>query len=228
MDSNYWKNHYKLSSKHKDPQMQVGRTFNKVPMSDVLFKKILKNIEEKLEIQSNNVVLDLCCGNGLITNYLAPKCKFIIGVDFTKKLIDDMNKRKVSDNIIGIVDDITKIKFKNNSFNKVLFYFSIQHFSDEQTVKLFRSVYKWLKKGGMFYIGDILDSDRIWNFYNTREREQFYFKGIENGNPIPGAWYNKGFLEKLGKYSNFKEGRVIEQSKEFYHSHYRFDMIYKK
>ncbi len=228
MDSNYWRNHYKLSSKHKDPQMQVGRTLNKVPMSAELFKKLLKNIEEKLEIGSDDVVLDLCCGNGLITNYLAPKCKFVVGVDFTKKLIDEMNKRKRSDNILGIVEDITKIKFKNNSFDKVLFYFSIQHFSYVQTVRLFNSVNSWLKKGGIFYIGDILDNDRIWNFFNTRSREHFYFKSVESENPMPGTWYTKDFLEKLGKYANFRECRVVEQSQEFIHSHYRFDMIYKK
>jgi ubiquinone/menaquinone biosynthesis C-methylase UbiE len=228
MDSNYWRNHYKLSSKHKDPQMQVGRTLNKVPISGELFKKLLKKIEENLEIGREDVVLDLCCGNGLITNYLAPKCKFIVGVDFTEKLIDEMNKGKKSDNIIGIVNDITTMKFKDNSFDKILFYFSIQHISHEQTVRLFNSVNKWLKKGGLFYVGDILDNDRIWNFFNTRSREDFYFKSVENENPMPGTWYTKGFLEKLGNYANFRECSVVEQSKEFIHSHYRFDMIYKK
>jgi len=228
MTESYWKDYFLDTAKRDNVHRQVGRTVNKKPISKKMFNIFLKYVAKNIDIKPTDLLLDLCCGNGLITSYMAERCKLAIGVDFTEKLISELNKNKRTNNIIGIVDDITKIKFNDESFNKIIICFSIQHFTQEQTVRVFKSVYKWLKKGGTFYIGDVPDRDRIWNFFSNSERESLYFNGIENDRPIIGTFYNKDFLMKLAKYAKFKESKIIDQPKEFLYSHYRFDMILKK
>jgi len=228
MEKEYWKKYFEIRAERENGHQQVERTINKKPMHKAKFNQLLKYIEKNMEIKSKDTLLDLCCGNGMITSYLAAKCKQVVGVDFTEKLINGINKTEHHDKIIGVVDDITKIKFKESSFDKVLIYFSIQHISPDQTIKLFKSVYNWLKKDGLFYIGEIPDSDRIWNFFDNLEREGVYFNGIENNEPVVGHWYSKNMFIKLGKYAGFKESKVIDQPKDFLYAHYRFDMVLKK
>lgn len=86
----------------------------------------------------------------------------------------------------------------------------------------------WLKPGGILLITDILDSRRIWSFYNNPEREDAYFQNVMEGTPILGTWFDCEWLEKLARYTGFSHDQVFDQPEEFWYSHYRFDMTCRK
>jgi len=222
----FWAEHARTTA-YQDIQSQVLRTLNKAPISKAQFQKILKEIEGKMEICTNDEVLDLCCGNGVITKYLASKCKRVVGVDFVPELVAQIDLKK-HPNICCIVEDARKVDFNKQSFDKIIIYAGLQYLSYKETIYLFDSVVRWLKSGGLFYIGDIPDRERRWNFFNTDERERAYFDSIKNEKPVVGTWFESEWLIKLGRYTSFKDVEILQQSKGLPYAHYRFGMVLKK
>lgn len=222
----FWSEHAK-NSLRKDSNYQVLRTINKKPVSKAQFHNILKDIENKLKISSNDNILDLCCGNVLITRHIASKCKHVIGVDFVKELVSRTNLKDCN-NLSLLIGDANNVQFKQSSFDKIIIYAGLQYFSYRDIIYLFESAKRWLKIGGIFFIGDIPNKNRIWHFFNTYEREQIYFKSIKNKEKIIGAWFEPEWLAKLGRYCKYSNVDILNQSKILPYSHYRFDIILQK
>lgn len=89
----YWKTFWDKHFDHISSDnlfQQVYRTKDKQPMSKALFLKNVAHVREKLDLDTNHVVLDLCCGNGLFSVELAKHCQNVIGVDFSKKPYPDI------------------------------------------------------------------------------------------------------------------------------------------
>ena len=224
--TNYWLEHSK-NIKGKKPQSQVLRTFNKQDINDDKWNLTLSHVIKYLDLRTSDIVLDLCCGNGLITREISKKCMSVTAVDISDELISEINVES-NNNIKIIVQDIRDVEFENNTFSKVIIYAGIQYLNYKETLLLFKAVYNWMKIDGIFFIGDIPDINRIWHFYNTKQRESIYFNSIEEEAPIVGTWYNKDFLQKLANYCSFKEVEIIEQHKDMIYSHFRFDMYMKR
>ena len=208
-------------------QSQVLRTINKQPISKWEFQEILRDIDEKLEIKEDDIVLDLCCGNGLITMHLAPKCAKIIGVDFAPELISQINLEKYP-NVSIVIDDIREAKFDIEAFNKIILYAGLQYLTHKETISFFESAAEWLKKDGLLFIGDILDSNHLWDFSNNKERQAVYFDTLKKDVPFIGTWFDSQWLMKLGKYVGFKKVNILDQPAHLPYSHYRFDILLQK
>jgi ubiquinone/menaquinone biosynthesis C-methylase UbiE len=153
-------------------------------------------------------------------------CKHVAAVDVSKKLLARIDTI-INKNITIFENDVRTIQFENDSFSKAVLYFALQHFTERETILLFKSVYNWLKPAGLFYIGDILDIDKIFVFYRTPEWQIDYFDSILTQTSI-GTWFNKTFLEKLASYIGFKKCEIIEQPSFQINSHYRFDVLLQK
>ena len=97
-----------------------------------------------------------------------------------------------------------------------------------QVIQMFKEFVLWLKPGGIMLVTDILDSRRIWSFYDSHEREDAYFQNIIEGTPVLGSWFDHVWLEKLARYAGFTHAEIWEQPDEFWYSHYRFDMTCRK
>lgn len=210
-----------------DLQSQVLRTINKQPISEKEFQAILKDIEKKIDIKGNDSVLDLCCGNGLITMFLAPKCKSITGVDFSEELTLQIDLEK-HPNIFIVIDDIREVEFANESFDKMIMYAGLQYLTHKETIRFFESAIRWLKKGGTFLVGDIPDSNHLWDFSNNEERQAAYFDALKMNTPFIGTWFETQWLMNLGKYAGFKRVDILAQPAYLPYSHYRFDLLLQK
>lgn len=222
----FWQSHAK-STVADHLQRQVLRTLNKKPIAEEQFHEILKYVKDKIKLAKRDDVLDLCCGNGLITTFLASCCKSVIGVDFAEELISQINLKKYN-NISIIVEDIRRVSFEEQSFDKVVLYAGLQYLSYKETVLLFERVMSWLRTNGLFLIADIPDRERMWGFFNSEEREKVYFDTLKNEKPIVGTWFDRDWLVKLGRYVGFKKTKTLSQPKEFPYAHYRFDLLLKK
>jgi cyclopropane fatty-acyl-phospholipid synthase-like methyltransferase len=222
----YWDRHLAQVSSD-DPFRQVLRTQNKQPISEELFKSIAAHIVDKLNLDPEHLVLDLCCGNGLLSAELAPYCNSVVGVDFSEALIDDIGLRGAA-NIIGIVSDVLQIKFRAESFDRILLAAALQHFSQPQIIRLFTDLARWLKPSGLLFVTDILDSQRMWRFYDSPQREDAYFQNTGAGTPILGTWFDRPWLAKLARYAGFATVQALDQPDAFLYSHYRFDLLCQK
>ena len=76
----YW-NAQPLQADERDFLRQVGKTVNGVPVAWEEVDLIVEALRSGLQLNASDTVLDLCCGNGLITRRVAGACGTIIGVD---------------------------------------------------------------------------------------------------------------------------------------------------
>jgi len=226
MDKSYWKKYWDKHLKHSsnDPFMQVLRVKDKKPVDIKVFKEFTKHIINTLEVNKKHKCLDLCCGNGLITIEIAYRCKEVVAVDFCDKLIDVVNNYNF-ENITSIVSDILDLPHSIGNFDRILMAAALQHFSQSQIIQLFKKQYDSLNENGRFLVTDILDQNKLWQFYNSSEREIAYFDHLKNNTPILGTWIDQLWLQKLSKYCGFRHSKVITQSPCFPYSNYRFDLL---
>ena len=228
--SDYWKHYWDSHTENienLEPHRQVQRVLNKQVIQDKLFIKMVDDLVDKLSIDKNDKVLDLCGGNGMIAAAIAPKCSSVTVVDFSESLIKQISKYPFS-NISTIISDITNVDFEDSAYNKILWYAGIQYLSQSQVIKLLPRIHNWLVESGLLFIGDIPDFSKIWKFYNTAEREEAYFLSQSVGKPIIGNWYERVWLEKLAQFAGFKDVRSYDQPADFIYSYFRFDLLLKK
>jgi|APSaa5957512535_1039671.scaffolds.fasta_scaffold16462_4 cyclopropane fatty-acyl-phospholipid synthase-like methyltransferase len=224
-DKKYWAEFWNNDQiiNNKDPQLQVGRSIAGVPISDEQWLDVLNDVSKKLCLNSDDVLLDIGSGSGLISMPFAKIIKSVTAVDISEKLLQKYDKK-----INTICSDIFDVEFDKQQFSKIVIYFAIQHFSKQEVVILLRKAKEWLTPQGILLIGDIPDEQKIFDFYNTRERERALFHAIESNSPIIGTWFSKFFFMKLGGVLEFSDVTIREQPKEFINHHYRFDVIFKK
>ena len=228
--SDYWKMYWDQHAENvtsDDPFRQVLRVQNKQPQTQEMFLTMVSDIGEKLELEADHRVLDLCCGNGLITTEIARRARYVVGVDFSEKLVQGL-KRRAPKNVTALVGNAMGIKFKPGSFDRILMAAALQHFSHAQIIQLFKDFMLWLEPGGILLVTDILDVVRIWNFFNTTEREDIYFQNTMEETPVLGTWLDPVWLEKLARYAGFSEAIVLSQSDDYWYAHYRFDLHCRK
>jgi len=224
-NKNYWSNYWKNKKiKNLDPQSQVARTRNKKPINSLLWQKTASKIIEKLELKKNDIVLDLCCGNGLLATEIYRKVKKVYCIDINKRLLDVLKKKKI-DNINISHKDIVKVNFKKKKFSKVIWYSGIQYFSQKDIISLVFKIFKFSKEKSIFYIGDIPDEEKLWKYFNNKLRKKNYFESIANNKPIIGTWLKKKWLKNLFLSAGFKRVIIVKQDKKFIYSDFRFDLL---
>lgn len=220
----FWKE-YGEKYNDKDAHSQVLRTLNKKPISIELWEFTLKNIDEVFPIQTKETVLDLCAGNGLLSRHFVKKGASVVAVDVSKDLLEAIIE---TEEIQTIHSDIRDLHFENNSFDKIIIYAGIQYLNHKEAIVLLKNIYNWLKPGGIVFIGDIPDKSKLWDFYNTEERQKAYFNNVLNEVSIVGYWFDNSWFENLTTFLGFKEGTYLAQHEQLIYSNFRFDFLYKK
>jgi ubiquinone/menaquinone biosynthesis C-methylase UbiE len=229
MDNDYWRKFFirdeVVSSAH--PQVQVGRTVNRVPIDDSRWQFTLAEIERLLELQPSDRLLDLCAGNGLIAIPFSEKCESVTAVDISPQLIAQINTRG-RQNLQAMVGNALELELPRESFSKVVMYFAMQHFDERESLMILQTVLGLLKPGGIFLVGDIPDRARLWTFFNTPERQEAYFQSLVEQKSILGNWFDREFLLRAARHARYAECQVLDQDPQLINAHYRFDLWLRK
>lgn len=224
----YWREHWEKHEKlnHLNPQRQVARTKLGEPISEENWRLSCEYIIQQIQPNSNNVVLDLCCGNGLLTACLIDQVDAVVAVDFSQKLLDNFIVR--SDRIKVLNRDILTYDFGKGKFDRILLYYAAQHFSESSMVQILRKAHRALKNGGIFLVGDIPDVSRKWSFYSSMEYRGFYFSNLERNQYPVGTWFDTQFFQYAGEYLGYKHVDIQDQPNFMLNSNHRFDVIFYK
>lgn len=228
MNDNHWVDFWKdyaIGSKGKDEQSQVLRTFNKKPITNELWEFTLNQIDSIFEVNPGDHVLDLCCGNGLLSKHFINKGATVTAVDVSQDLLTNISDIK---GIMTIQSDIRTLNFEDASMDKVIIYAGIQYLNAKEAILLLQNIFKWLKPNGSLFIGDIPDLKKRWNFFNTKERQAVFFNNQLSGKAIVGYWFEKEWFDNLTQFIGFKEGLFHTQAEKLIYSSFRFDYLYKK
>ena len=123
---------------------------NENPTRDVNYRAIR---EEKLEL-SGKKVLEIGCGTGINTVYLAQKAQRVVGVDFSDQMLAKAHQQISQDNITFIQADITNPwSFKDESFDLVVGNLVLEHI--QRLGHVFEETYRVLLPGGKYYFAEL-------------------------------------------------------------------------
>lgn len=200
---------------------QIRRTINGVPVSDDQIEMITKKINNELNLSSIDTLLDLACGNGALSSLLYHSCKEYLGVDFSDYLISiakenfEQNNKKF---ICASVSEYVEQERNPMAFTKALCYGSFSYFSNDDALKVIRTIYRDFKNIQTIFIGNLPDKLRANDFYKTTPSVD----ELTDHTSQIGIWRTKDEFKELVS----GEGWNVEFSKmptEYYASHYRYD-----
>ena len=206
---------------------QVGKTVNGEPISKQQLNLIVDAIENGLNLNYKDSLVDFGCGNGLLTNFIAPKVKVIVGIEINQALYEQATRHVSHQNISLIHRDILCNSEYKFTFNKAFSYEVIQHLSYTEVEKIISNTIKLLPKDGLLYLGGIPDEQRKWNFYNTETRKSKLAETLlETGTDPVGTWFTQAFFSKIAERFSVS-CELLKQHPDLYTAHYRFDCLFR-
>lgn len=174
-----------------------GKKYNKASSHQ---KEWGSKIISELKLRGDESVLDLGCGDGVLTSQFAEILPngFVLGIDASQGMIDEAGKIK-KHNLRFETSDINKINF-TNEFDLVFSNAALHWIKDHEL--LLSNVYKSLKKGGIIRFNFAAEGN-CSNFYAViremirEERYESYFEDFE------WPWYMPDIEEYKNTVSQF-------------------------
>lgn len=112
-------------------------------------RELCKKVAERMS--SNDNVLECACGTGMISVYIATKCKSLIATDFSQGMLAKSRKRcKKIKNIRVEKANILQLQYPNESFDKVVAA-NVIHLLDQPDIAISELI-RVCKKGGKIII----------------------------------------------------------------------------
>lgn len=224
-----WRDYYNtfpLQISDTDYLRQVGKTVCGKIISNYQFNLIINSIVDTLQINSNDNVLDLCCGNGLVTKEIAKYCRNIVGVDYSKPLIDIANSVHLQPNCNYVHQSILELKSSDfdSKFTKVYMYEALQHFKPKQLYNILEIIRKISTTEVQILFGSVPNKKNLWQFYNSPSRKFDYYKRKLLNKEAIGMWWSNNIIEKISRLYNF-DCFFKDQNEDLYTAHYRFDVL---
>lgn len=138
------------------PFDMVGRKDNQ----DIAW--LADHVDRLIAIQPTDNILDLCCGNGLLTAQLAKKARSITGVDYSAVLLKQAQEISSADNIQYLEGDARNLLplLGCERFDKVVISFAFQYFDYQTSEVLFGELAKLIAPTGRIAILDIPDRSK--------------------------------------------------------------------
>lgn len=207
----------------EDALRQVGKTVLGEPVALSHVDTILDTITAQLELVPSDVVVDLGCGNGLLTVGVADRVDRIIGVDVSETLISAaraLNGRPNCTYCVGDLAALDESLFAGTT--KAYSYEVLQHLSTDETARLLDSLSGRFAEGLMLFVGSLPDRSLRRAFYDTPDRWDRYQQNLASGTEQIGHWWERQELVELCR-SRGLDCRTMDQSDSLYTSHYRFD-----
>jgi ubiquinone/menaquinone biosynthesis C-methylase UbiE len=221
-----WRTYWNESEfvKHHDPYQQIGRTFGKKPYSDKQVTIIVDRILHFLQASPDKRLLELACGNGMLTSRLAPHFDSITAIDFSKPLIETARKDFARENVEYIVGDAIDVEGASGQYDCVLIYFAFQYFTPDQTTTMFANLVRFLRTPGRILLGEVADGDRVWNFYRGPRGRARYIFDLLRQKPIIGHWWKPTDLLVLAS-DNEMDLAIFYQNSELPNYYFRYDAL---
>jgi ubiquinone/menaquinone biosynthesis C-methylase UbiE len=228
----FWQT-YRLVTVKDDTDLlyQVGKTVGAKVITENQLKQMISDIDKRLELNPYDNIMDLCCGNGILTYLLAEKVKTVTGIDFSRPFIENAKKFKSRNNITYLNCDATELEecLFEKPFSKVLIYDALAYFTIGDLALVLRKLGKVTVPGAKYLFSSVLDKNRKGCFFDTPKRKLFHFINAQilGRNKGVGKWWTKAEISGLCDSVNL-DCQFFEQHKTLHTAHYRMDVLVTK
>jgi SAM-dependent methyltransferase len=227
----FWSTYRKKEVRAEDDLFfEVGKTVNQRPISEAAFQLSIDLVRRGLELSPSDKLLELCCGNGLMTRRLAPLVSEIRAVDFAEHLVANARRFAPAENVtyvcadaIAYLNDVALTKDYIPS--KILLGDALCYFEPDELAVMLGATRQLTSDNFTFMATGIPCHELKWNFYNTPERVQRYEENQtlpDNTNDGIGRWWRKEELKDVARQLNLR-CVVINQPPEL--SAFRIDAV---
>lgn len=222
----FW-NRFPQQFDRDDFARQVLYTIGGKPISDVEIMHFSEKARAILKLDKKDAVLDLCCGNGLITQRIAEHCQRVVGVDFSATLIERAKSFKARDNIIYECDDALRFLCRPETveanFDKLLMHGALQYFQPKDFPRLVSGIKAVLARDGMAFIGGVPDRAKKGIFFNTTRRKLLHIWHRLRGTDRIGTWWDRDYVQRISS-EHGMSCTFFDDGSQFSTS-YRFDVL---
>ena len=210
---------------------QVRRTVNGRPVAPEQIDMIVAAIRQGLDLQPNDVLLDLACGNGALSSLLFDACAEVHGVDFSDYLIEVAQARFAraapagpgarSSFEVGDAATYVRSEVDPARFTKALCYGSFMFFSADDARAVLAGLQQRFPRLTRIFIGNLPDKDRAHLFYPAGKDYQ-----AELSDPAAqiGLWRSAAEFERLARDTGWHL-RLARMPEDFYAARYRYDAV---
>jgi SAM-dependent methyltransferase len=228
----FWQTYRRVEVKNeRDLFFEVGKTVNQKPIPKASFRLSIELVARELKLCADDRLLELCCGNGLITLPLSSLVGEIQAVDFSAHLVENARRFRQAPNITYIcadaIDYIADLAASRSYVpSKILLGEALGYFESESLSDMLRSARKLTNNQFIFLATGIPSDELKRNFYNTSERVRRYNENQQlaaNTNDGIGRWWRREELESIGRDLDLIVS-VTEQPHAL--SNFRIDVIF--
>lgn len=147
----YFKNQdEQLGSLYEDEAGQDHKYFVKVKTSH-----FLKLLHQHFNNLSKLNCLSIGCGTGEVEMYFSKYFKQVIGIDYSKPMIQKARNKNILNASFKVMD-ASKMQFENETFDIVVLFNVVHHLTSKETlVRVINEIGRVLKKDGLFFNYDM-------------------------------------------------------------------------
>lgn len=134
--------------------------------SDAL-DKLIKIVSPKTE----ESVLDVACGSGIVSLAFAKQALHVTGVDITEEMLREAKKCQQQQEIVNVewvIGEADALPFPDNTFSVVVTRFSFHHFIDPEAV--LREMIRVCRPGGAVMVTDVAVPEACTLKYDQMEK----------------------------------------------------------
>jgi SAM-dependent methyltransferase len=203
---------------------QVKRTVNGKPVPQEQIDMIVAAVCDGLKLARDDVLLDLCCGNGALTTYFFQRCAGGLGVDYSDYLIEVARRNFASkpgeEFRVEDVVSFAKTFSHPERFTKAVCYGSFQYLPKEDAAELLCLLHARFAGLRTVFVGNVPDRQRAADFLGD---------GLGNTDldsyetPI-GIWRSREEFLQLGATGGWRAS-FRQMPQEYYGAPYRYDAV---
>jgi hypothetical protein len=204
---------------------QTRRTLGGVPVSADQIQMIITAIKSGLRLKPNDILLELACGNGALSQFLFDSCRGYLGVDLSDYLVSVAKKNfevlpRYQFSVQGATEYVRQEQ-QPERYTKLLCYAGFQYFSDEEVAEILLSIFKKFSNVQTIFIGSLPDKDRATEFYKSRKPST---EELSDSNTAIGIWRSRDEFKRLASTIGWKTN-LLTMPNAFYASYYRYDAL---
>ena len=214
--------HYPEQCDPNDLWSQVTRTVAGKPVGQDQIDLIVAAVKRGLDIQQDDFLLDLCCGNGALTTHFFGVCRGGLGVDYSEYLIGIARNRfqHRPDESFCVDDVVAYVKSERDPdrFTKILCYGTFSYLTRKHAGILLEILSRRFTNATRFFVGNVLDRDKVKAYYKDK-----YVAGMEEHSETIGLWWTEEDFRVLARSAGW-DAEFTRMPPEFFGAHYRYDV----